>query len=151
MTLDIELSSRQRAVLICVAVALSIAIVTMCAPMLASSATTLAGSAGTDTSLPNTDSAMTIKGRGRFASISVTVNQTKNLTNQAVSVSWTGAAPGTNVSSKFLQIFQCWGDDDGTNPDNPGPPPQQCEFGGEPITGVSSKIPSDAAPSLVYS
>ncbi len=94
----------------------------------------LPGAAGTDTSLPATDSAVTIAGRGDFASLRVTVNQTRNLANQALSITWTGGAPTTAYGGRpfgenFLQMFQCWGDDDGTNADNPGPPPTQCQQG----------------------
>ena len=82
---------------------------------------------------PTTDSAVTVNGRGDFASLVVTVNQTRNLTNQAVSVTWTGGVahrrrPGGS-SENYLQVMQCWGDDDGTNPENPGPPPEQCVSG----------------------
>lgn len=106
-----------------------------------SGASSLAGSAGTDVSLPATPSVKTVSGRDAFAGLKVTVNQTANLVNQAVSVTWTGGTPTyTDAASgyfsgrfggDYLQIFQCWGDDDGTTPSNPGPPPQQCEFGGE--------------------
>ncbi len=92
------------------------------------------GLQGTDTSLPLTDSAMTIAGRGRFSNLKVTVNQTTNLTNQALSLTWSGGDPTLEgqfgrFGNNFLQIFQCWGDDDGTNPGNPGPPPTQCQQG----------------------
>jgi hypothetical protein len=97
-------------------------------PQVTAAADGLAGQSGIQLGLPLTDSAMTINGRGRFQNLSVTVNQTAHLANQAISVTWTGGDPGTNVSSNFLQIFQCWGDDDGTNAENPGPPPEQCEF-----------------------
>jgi hypothetical protein len=104
----------------------------------------LAGSQGTDTSLPITDSAVTVPGRGPFSGLRVTVNQTRDLVNQAVSITWEGgtptrAGPG-RFAAHFLQIMQCWGDDDGTNPANPGPPPEQCAqgavagtFGGVPV------------------
>ncbi|MCU1366468.1 MAG: hypothetical protein JWN39_2107 [Ilumatobacteraceae bacterium] len=88
------------------------------------------GSQGTDTALPLTDSAVTVNGRGAFSSVKVTVNQTQHLTNQAVSVTWSGADQSIPaVQGNFMQIMQCWGDDDGTHPDNPGPPPDQCEQG----------------------
>jgi hypothetical protein len=91
------------------------------------------GSAGTDTSLPRTESAVTVSGRGPFQDLRVTVNQTKNLVNQAISITWTGATPTERGASRFaahyLQIMQCWGDDDGTNAANPGPPPEQCVQG----------------------
>ena len=117
----------------------------------ASSQTSVVGAAGVDAGLPATPSALTISGRGRFADMKVTVNQTANLTNQAVSVSWTGARPGTSLSNNFVQIFQCWGDDDGKVPGNPGPPPEQCQFGGEPVvSSVLGKIPASTRPSFVY-
>ena len=50
------------------------------------------GSQGTDTSLPATDSQITVNGRGRFVDLSITVNQTENLTNQAVSITWSGGS-----------------------------------------------------------
>ena len=90
------------------------------------------GGSGIDTSLPETDSAVTVNGRGDFASLSLRVNQTRNLTNQAVSLTWTGGVPTERpgrFEQNYLQVMQCWGDDDGTNPENPGPPPEQCVSG----------------------
>jgi len=91
------------------------------------------GSAGIDTSLPPTDSAVTVQGRGRFSSLRITVNQTRKLNNQAVSITWTGGTPTLQGPGRFaqhyLQIFQCWGDDDGASAENPGPPPEQCVQG----------------------
>lgn len=93
------------------------------------------GSAGTDTSLPLTDSHLTVSGRGRFADLTVSVNQTRKLVNQAISVTWAGGTPTKSFpgpeafGEHFLQMFQCWGDDDGSNPGNPGPPPEQCQQG----------------------
>ncbi len=92
----------------------------------------IAGSAGVDTSLPATDSAMTLNGRGAFADLEITLNQTRNLANQAISVTWTGGKPTNRTrswSDNYLQIMQCWGDDDGSIAENPGPPPEQCVFG----------------------
>jgi len=91
------------------------------------------GAAGIDTALPPTESAVMIDGRGGFASMQFTVNQTKELATQAVSVTWTGGertrqGPG-EYAGHYVQIFQCWGDDDGTNSTNPGPPPEQCQQG----------------------
>lgn len=91
------------------------------------------GSAGVDTALPATDSQVTVSGRGPYADLKVTVNQTRDLVNQAISLTWSGAAPTVTGSSRFhgnyLQVMQCWGDSDGTNPANPGPPPEQCVQG----------------------
>jgi hypothetical protein len=94
----------------------------------------LAGNAGTNTALPVTDSAVTASGRGAYSGLTITVNQTKNLINQAVSVTWTGGrlpltvSGGSQVTGNFLQIMQCWGDNGDAA--NPGPPPEGCEFGG---------------------
>ncbi|MEO0606196.1 MAG: hypothetical protein AAF211_32505, partial [Myxococcota bacterium] len=83
--------------------------------------------------LPATDSAVTVSGRGPFADLEITVNQTAELTNQAISISWTGATatrfgPGP-FAAQYLQMFQCWGEPDDTAPENPGPPPEQCVQG----------------------
>jgi len=100
------------------------------------------GSAGTDVSLPLTDSAVTVSGRGRFSSMRFTVNQTAKLNTQAISVTWTGGTPTDSgqrrFNAHFVQMFQCWGDDDGTNADNPGPPPEQCVQG---AVGANPKSP----------
>lgn len=110
-------------VLILLALAVSV-------PARGSSAT---GEAGIDTAIPATDSAVTASGRGSFGDLKVKVNQTKNLLNQAISITWSGAAPTQQGPGQFgrnyLQIFQCWGDDDGTVASNPGPPPEQCAQG----------------------
>ncbi|MEI8240345.1 MAG: hypothetical protein WCI22_13100, partial [Actinomycetota bacterium] len=91
------------------------------------------GSQGVDTAIAPTKSVATANGAGDFSNLAVTVNQTKNLTNQTVSITWTGGTPTKQGPGRFgqdyLQIFQCWGDDDGTNANNPGPPPAQCEQG----------------------
>ncbi|HVT78000.1 MAG TPA: hypothetical protein VHD87_13280 [Acidimicrobiales bacterium] len=108
------------------------------APAHASSVT---GSAGIDTSLPDTASAVTVSGRGAFSNLKVTINQTQNLVNQAISLKWSGGvgtvqSPG-NFAANYLQVFECWGDDDGTNAANPGPPPEQCAQGAkEAVYGV---------------
>lgn len=91
------------------------------------------GSAGIDTSLPATDSQVTVRGSGPFSDLQITVNQTRDLGNQAVSITWKGATPTRTGPSRFaahyLQVMQCWGDDDGMLPGNPGPPPEQCVQG----------------------
>jgi hypothetical protein len=115
---------------------LCLAGVLVLAPLLdlPASGSDVTGGAGTDTSLPLTDSAVVVKGQGPYADLEITVNQTKNLLNQAISLTWKGGTPtvelgGGAFGSDYLQIMQCWGDDDGTNPANPGPPPEQCAFG----------------------
>ncbi len=105
------------------------------------------GSQGTDTALPATASAVTVTGRDAFASLAITVNQTANLTDQAVSITWTGGTPTHDgpgrFGSNYLQIFQCWGDD-GTNSANPGPPPEQCEQGA--VAGTPGGLPGTLYP-----
>ncbi len=117
-------------------------------------ATATPGQQGTDTSLAPTPSQVVVSGRGAFGGMTFTVNQTKALTNQAISITWTGGAPTTRQSTRFganfVQIYQCWGDDDGTNPENPGPPPEQCEagaYGATPGGGASALF----ADPVVYS
>lgn len=101
-----------------------------------------AASAGPSTGASSTDSAVTVSGRGEFADMRFTVNQTQGLTDRAVTVSWTGGTPtafaGTDFKTDFVQIMQCWGDDDGTVPTNPGPPRTQCEYGASPTTERSN-------------
>ncbi len=108
-------------------------VLTAIATTSAGAADPLAGSQGTDTSLPATESLVRVNGRGAFANLAITVNQTTKLSNQAVSITWTGGTPTKpgpgRFGSNYLQIMQCWGDDDGTNAANPGPPPEQCEQG----------------------
>ena len=107
------------------------------------------GMQGADTSLPATPSQVVASGRGAFADMTFTVNQTKALSNQAISITWTGGAPTTRQTTRFganfVQIYQCWGDDDGSVPENPGPPPEQCEAGayGATANGGSSVLFSD--------
>jgi hypothetical protein len=77
-----------------------------------------------------TGSAVTKSGdpKGPFASLKITVSQTTNLINQVVTVSWTGGAETLRTglfNTNFLQIMQCWGDDQTNGPDR-----TQCQFGG---------------------
>lgn len=92
------------------------------------------------------DSAVTVKwidGAGRdsaepdyaqFEHLSVSVSQTRDLTNQGVRISWAGAAQtsGGDYSYDYLQVMQCWGDasdqQDASQPDY-GPVPQHCQYG----------------------
>ena len=112
---------------------LAIVVMTSVAAAGAGAADPVAGSQGTNTAIPATDSQLTVNGRGTFSDLAITVNQTQKLNNQAVSITWTGgkptkAGPG-RFGSQYLQIMQCWGETDGSRPDNPGPPPEQCEQG----------------------
>ena len=89
-----------------------------------------------------TDSAVTVSGRGEIKDRKFTVSQTTRLTSQAVTVSWTGGTPttfaGTQFNTDFVQLMQCWGDDDGTVPSNPGPSRTQCQYGASPTTDRGS-------------
>jgi hypothetical protein len=106
-------------------------------PGAGAAANPLAGSQGVVTTLPTTSSAVTVSGQGTYAGLKVSVNQTANLVDQAVSVSWTGGTPtqsSNTFQSDYLQIFECWGDPQSTDPVNttdPGPLPNQCQFGAE--------------------
>lgn len=94
------------------------------------------------TAAGSSSSAVTVSGRGEFKDMKFTVSQTADLTSQAVTVSWTGGTPttfaGTLFDTDFVQIMQCWGDDDGTVPDNPGPSRTQCQYGASPTTDRGS-------------
>ncbi|MFD9005345.1 hypothetical protein ACFV0T_31085 [Streptomyces sp. NPDC059582] len=87
-------------------------------------------------------SAVTVSGRGEFKDMKFTVSQTKRLTSQAITVSWEHGTPstfaGTLFNTDFVQIMQCWGDDDGTVPSNPGPSRTQCQYGASPTTDRGS-------------
>ena len=89
-----------------------------------------------------TGSAVTVSGRGEFKDMRFTVSQTTHLTSQAITVSWTGGRAttfaGTLFDTDFVQIMQCWGDDDGTVPADPGPPRTQCQYGASPTTDRGS-------------
>ncbi|GIF64370.1 hypothetical protein Ais01nite_24050 [Asanoa ishikariensis] len=96
----------------------------------------------------DTGSAMTVHGRKTaiedFSGLAVTVSQTRDLTNQAVEVSWTGGVPSPRTRSlgfDYLQIMQCWGDpgDDENDPDGLAFR-ETCQFGmnlPSPFTGRS--------------
>jgi hypothetical protein len=110
------------------------------------------GMAGTDISLPRTDSAVTVAGHGPFAGMRVTVNQTRDLVDQAVSVTWSGAPPTVSEGTKFffgnfVQVMQCWGEPDGAVPGNPGPPPEQCVWGAK-NPNPSSELQGFATPQV---
>lgn len=70
-----------------------------------------------------------------FPDLSVTVSQTRALESQGIVVSWTGGKASTVPSQQigganFLQIFQCWGDEE-NNPNSPDR--TTCQYG---ISGV---------------
>ncbi|MFD0151025.1 hypothetical protein ACFVID_16765 [Streptomyces sp. NPDC127132] len=79
-------------------------------------------------------SPVTVSGTGEFADLKITVSQTRNLVNQVVKVSWTGGAPtvsDTAYAANYLQIMQCWGDEEGPGTD-------QCQFGGSSALGAGA-------------
>lgn len=69
-----------------------------------------------------------------FKNLSVTVSQTKDITQQGITVSWKGFAPTIlqdgAVAANFLQLMECYGDS------SSGPDPNACEYGG--LTTVQS-------------
>jgi hypothetical protein len=74
-----------------------------------------------------------------FKDFEVSVSQTRNLSNQGVTVSWSGldrTMPG-EFASNYVQIMQCWGD-------VTGPTPQQCQWG-SPITATENLMGSFTA------
>ncbi|SDU72999.1 hypothetical protein [Jiangella alkaliphila] len=78
-----------------------------------------------------TESAVTVSGGegpyDDFSDLRVTVSQTRNLTTQGITISWTGGAPtapAKTFESNFVQIMQCWGE-----PDDPNLR-ETCQFGG---------------------
>ncbi|WP_410597417.1 hypothetical protein [Amycolatopsis sp. lyj-23] len=88
--------------------------------------------AGTGHAENATGSALTVTGTGAFSSLKVTVDQTTDLINQTVHVSWTGGAPtgpSGNFATNYLQLMQCWGDDPA------GPTREQCQYGGLAVQG----------------
>ncbi|MBO0823386.1 MAG: hypothetical protein J2P27_05945 [Actinobacteria bacterium] len=58
--------------------------------------------------------------------LQVTVSQTQDITQQGITVSWSGGTPTSTfitTQANFLQLMECYSD----SPD--GPNPEQCEFG----------------------
>jgi hypothetical protein len=92
----------------------------------------------------STSSAVTVAGTGEFSALKVTASQTKQLTNEVITVSWSGGqqtlpASGDEFDANFLQLMQCWGDESG------GPKPEQCQFG----TGSGNFGTFPAAPNVL--
>lgn len=73
---------------------------------------------------------------GDFEGLSVTVSQTQDITQQGITVSWTGGTPtfgaGTTQVANFLQIMECYGDA------NTGPDPEDCEYGSAGLPETSN-------------
>lgn len=97
---------------------------------------------------------------GEFKGLRVTVSQTRDLANQAVVITWTGATPTPRnrlLASDYFQIMQCYGD-----PDAPGDPKglkfrETCQFGVEftppaipNSTGVNSSTSLEASSRARY-
>ena len=72
-------------------------------------------------------SAVTVHGKGEFASLAVTVHQTTDLVDQDVDVTWSGGQPTLPLPGTFgqdyLELMECWGDAP-TGPDR-----TQCQYG----------------------
>ncbi len=83
-------------------------------------------------------------GRG---GLSLQVSQTRNLQNQSVTVSFSGADPAASsngASTSYLQVFQCWGKPGADNKPDPAatePDPATCQFG---ATGLDGDISNTA-------
>jgi hypothetical protein len=64
-----------------------------------------------------------------FENLKVTVSQTQDITQQGLTVTWTGGQPTTDQDERpagnFLQLMECYGDS------SSGPSPQDCEFGSQ--------------------
>ncbi|MDM7855520.1 hypothetical protein [Cellulomonas alba] len=74
-------------------------------------------------------------GYGALRGLTVTVNQTKDITNQGVTIAWSGA-PATShgrFAANYLQVMQCWGDP------ATGPTAEQCQWGAPP-SGLSGLL-----------
>jgi hypothetical protein len=75
-----------------------------------------------------------------FPDLAVTVSQTTDLIQQAITVSWTGgkrstAADQQTAGANFLQVMQCWGDEPGSN--GMRPDRTTCQYGGLNAPGDS--------------
>jgi hypothetical protein len=76
-----------------------------------------------------------------FPDLAVTVSQTTDLIQQAITVSWTGGKKSTvphdqsDGGTNFLQIMQCWGDEPGSNGTRPDR--TTCQYGGMNTIGAT--------------
>ncbi|NII42377.1 hypothetical protein E9228_003046 [Curtobacterium flaccumfaciens] len=77
---------------------------------------------------------------GEFSGMTFSVSQTKDLTDQGITVSWTGAkaTSPSQYATDYMQIMQCWGDEPA------GPSPQQCVWGA-PSAAISGRTGVGAA------
>jgi hypothetical protein len=73
------------------------------------------------------DGSQTKGGTGRFSGLQVTVSKVDHMRNEVVRVSWSGAEPsftsGRSYYTNYLQIMECWGDED-------APQREKCQYGG---------------------
>ena len=67
------------------------------------------GGAGVNPQLPATPSEVTVHGHGAFSNLTVNINQTKDLINQAISVSWSGCTAGGNTPTACGPTFSSGG------------------------------------------
>jgi hypothetical protein len=74
-----------------------------------------------------------------FQGLSVTVSQTQNITQQGLTVSWTGGQPSSisaGPQDNYLQMMECYGDS------SSGPDPEDCEYGSTGLFTGPSQGPS---------
>jgi hypothetical protein len=79
----------------------------------------------------------------QFQNLSVSVSQTQNISNQGLTVSWSGFSPTVNTAGglqgNFMQLMECWGNA------STGPTPEQCEYGAPglgahlPVGGINTR------------
>jgi hypothetical protein len=72
-----------------------------------------------------------------FKNLSVTVSQTKDITQQGITVSWKGGAPtfvNGAVAANFLQLMECYGDS------SSGPDPNACEYGTSAVESANTGL-----------
>jgi hypothetical protein len=73
-----------------------------------------------------------------FKNLVLTVSQTQDITQQGITVSWTGGEPTIGGGqANFLQLMECYGNAD------TGPDPEDCEF------GSAESLASNSAQSLL--
>jgi hypothetical protein len=71
-----------------------------------------------------------------FKNLKVTASQTKDITHQGITISWTGGEPTiaqTSPQANFLEFMECYGDA------GSGPDPEDCEWGSP---GVMPSVPN---------
>lgn len=110
------------------ALAASAAVALVAVPLLVVSGPTQ-GAAAAVSPQATSGSVVTVSGTGAFSDLKLTVDQTADLVNQAVTISWTGGGPSVvtgsgTVLGNYLQFMQCWAE--------PGQQPtrEQCQYGG---------------------